>query len=322
MAFRLYAQEGGGARVYMAEGGEFVLIAGGQRTAYRADSLVSGGFSLHTGDIIQTGPETFVEILLSPGGRVLKVAENTSFSYTITGEAQVSLGLSYGRLRIAEGETGFGGQEVFIRSESAEVAFRGGDMGVDYIAWIARGNAPAKPLLRVYVFSGSADVFPLVRGSPADQPETTVPRFQVNALEEFTIELTAPLSYVERKPLGGDIAVYWNRHASAAFPLLSPEQPVPPSEAVSAGETPAPAQTWGVSPGDNPFIRSNTVKNGFLIAGLSLFLTGAVLEGLAGNMDNQDLYRYTGYGVLGLGALCFGAALFINPELPVSNAAE
>jgi hypothetical protein len=326
--FRSYGQEGG-ARVYGAGGGEFVLAAGGQRTVYRAGDLGPEGLSLHTGDIIQTGPEAFVEILLNPGGRVLRAAENTSFSYTVTGEARVSLGLSYGRLRLADGKGGFGGEEIFIRSGTAEAVFRGGDIGVDYIARTARDQVPAEPVLRVYACSGSADLLPLVRGSPADRPESTVPRFQVNAREELAVEIAAPLSYIERKPLSGDIIAYWDRHGSAAFSLLAPEEPAPPPEAVSGGP-PAPAgETWTMPPGDNPYIKSNSVKNGFLVAGLSLSLVGAVLEGVAqwdwwytGNADDRNLYRYTGYGFFGLGILCFGAALFINPKLPVSNAAE
>jgi hypothetical protein len=328
MGFRLYGQEGG-AQVYVAEGSEFALIAGGQRTVYRADNLGPGGFTLHAGDIIQTGPESFVEILLNPGGRVLTAAENTSFSYNITDGARVSLGLSYGRLRLRDGKGGSGGQDVFIRSGTAEAVFHGGDIGVDYIVQTARGQSPGEPVLRAYAFSGSVDVIPLVRGSPADHMAAAVPRFQVNAPEELTIEIAAPLSYVERKPLGGDIIAYWGRYRPAVFPFLSPEEPVPPSEAVSTAETPVPAgQTWTLPPGGNPYIRSNTAKNTLLIAGLSMSFIGAILEGIAqpdwniGTTDSRNLNRYTGYGFFGLGALCFGVALFINPKLPVSNAAD
>jgi hypothetical protein len=331
IGFRSYAQEGGGARVYAAEGGEFVLTAGGQRTVYGAESLGPGGFSLHNGDVIQTGPESFVEILLNSGERVLKIAENTFFSYNVTGEGAVSLGLSYGRLRLADGKSGIGGTEVFIRSGTAEAVFRGGDIGVDYIVRTARERTSPEPVLRVYVFSGSAGLIPLVWNSPADHREITVPRFQVNALEEVSVEITASLSYIERKPLNRDIIVYWDRHTSAAFSPLSPEDPAPSSEALSAGETqvqPPAGQTWAMSPEYNPFIKSAAAKNSLLIAGLSLSFIGAGLEGAAqsswntGNTNNQNLNRYTGYGFLGLGALCFVAALFVHPVLPVPNAAE
>jgi hypothetical protein len=324
--FRSYAQEGGGARVYAAEGGEFVLTAGGQRTVYGADSPGSGGFSLHNGDLIQTGPGSFVEILLSPGGSVLKVAENTSFSYTAAEESGVSLGLSYGRLRLSDGRSGSGGQEVFIRSGTAEVVFRSGDMGVDFIIQTAREYAPGEPVLRAYVFSGSAAIIPLIQSPPANRVESFVPRFQINGPEEVSFGMTASLAYMERKPLSGDIIAYWDRHGSAAFPLLTPEEPA--LDTVSPGERPVPAaQTWN-TPDRNPFIKSNAAKNSFLIAGLSLSFIGAALEETAqsywnaGNTNNRDLNRYTGYGFLGLGALCFGAALFFNPHLPVLNAAE
>jgi hypothetical protein len=122
---------------------------------------------------------------------------------------------------------------------------------------------------------------------------------------------------------------YWDRHSSAAFSPLFPEERVPFSEALSAGESPAPAAQNRTIPSDyNPFIKSVAAKNSLLIAGLSLSLIGMSLEGVGqsrwntGNTDNRNLNRYTGYGFLGLGALCFGAALFIRPALPVSNAAE
>jgi hypothetical protein len=333
LVFQSYAQEGGDARIYHAEGGEFILAAGGQRTVYQPASLGEGGFSLHNGDIIQTGPESFVEIRLSPGGKVIRIAENTFLSYNRTNGEGISLGLSYGRLRLSDGKGGFGGGEVFIRSGTAEVVFQNGDIGVDYTVQPAGENPRQSPVLRVYVFSGAAALIPLIREPLRDYTGTApeVARFQINEAEEAAVENSPSLSYVERKPLNKDITAYWDGHPSAAFPLFSQAEPLPPSEIFSVPESPVQAPAggnWTITPGYNPFIRSNAAKNSCVIAGFSVSLIGAVLQGLAqsdwnsNNAANRDMNRYAGYGFLGAGALFFSAALFINPKLPGSDASK
>jgi hypothetical protein len=335
LTFQSPAQDWGEAQVYFAEGGDFVLTAGGQRISYRPDSIGEGGFSLHNGDIVQTGPGSFVEIRLTPGGKVIRIAENTFISYNKTEGEGVSLGLSYGRLRLSDGKNSLGGGEIFVRSGTAEVAFHNGDISVDYTVQPAGETRRQAPVLRVYVFSGTADLIPLIRGSLGDYTGITpeIPRFKVNEREELAIEISSSLSYVERKPLNKDIAAYWDRYTSAAFSPLAPapEEPAAPSEAAALPETPAQVPAGRdriISPDYNPFVKANAAKNGFIVAGFSLSLIGASLQGLAysdwnsGNQDNRNLNAYTGYGFLGLGILCFGAALITNPQLPVSDASK
>jgi hypothetical protein len=331
--FQSHAQVWGEAQVYFAEGGEFVLAAGGQRTVYRPDSLGEGGFSLHNGDIIQTGSGSFVDIRLTPSGKVIRVAENTVLSYNRTEGEGVSLGLSYGRLRLSDGWGGSGGRDILIQPGAAEVIFRNGDIGVDYTIQTGKDNSSREPVLRVYVFSGAADLLPRVRNSVTDPMgnASAVPRFQVNEGEVVSLESTAALSYVERKSLNTDIISYWDRHTSAAFPLLAQAEPDLPPQTVSPPETqvqdPA-GRTRNMAPDYQSLMKTNAAKNGFIVGGFSLSLIGAGLQAVAyshwntDNPYNRNLNIYTGYGFLGLGVLSFGAALLANPQWPVSDAAE
>jgi hypothetical protein len=331
LSFRSYAQDREDARIYFAEGGEFILSAGEQRTSYGPGSLGDGGFILHTGDIIQTGPGSFVEIHLGLGGKVIRIAENTFLSYNRTSDEGVSLELSYGRLRLSDDKNGSPGAGVFIQSGTAEVVFHTGDISVDYTIRPLGENSRQAPVLRVSVFSGAAEFIPLIRASRVDYPGIVpeIPRFHIAGPEEAAVEIAPSLSYVERKPLSKEIIAYWDHYASAVFLPPSPALEELSLGAASLSETRAQipdGQNGNMFSDYNLFIKKNTVKNSFIVAGLSLSLVGAVLETLAysewnlGDQRNRDISAYTGHGFLGLGILSFGAALFINPKLPVSDA--
>jgi hypothetical protein len=204
---------------------------------------------------------------------------------------------------------------------------RGGDLGIDYTIQPSGGTVSREPVLRLSVFSGSAALIPLARVSPAGQTGAAAgaPRFQVNESEEMVLDLTAPLSYIERKALTGDIINYWSRYSSAAFPPLfqSPPEEVIDEEALAQ----APANPV-ILPDYSPLKKRNAVKNSFLISGISLSLIGTVLQGVAqgswnsDNPDNRDLNMYAGYSFIGLGFVNLCVALLINPKLPVSDAAK
>jgi hypothetical protein len=322
-----FAQEGGEARIYFAEGGDFVLAAAGQRTVYPPASIGTDGFPLHEGDILQTGPGSFVEIRLISPGMVLKVAENTSFSYH-TGENGVSLGLSYGRIMLSTGGNGASNTPVTIRPGNSEIVFQQGDMGVDYIIQAGWEISRKEPLLRVYVFSGFADLIPHAKTSPAEGKETEErgPVFPVQEREMVSLETQNAFSYVERKSLDQTMINYWNRHKPAGALFLSPDLP---DSALAAEPAVPPEQRRVITipPDYNPFFRTNTIKNGFIFAGAVLSLMGAGMESLAWykDFDNRDIngiLMNTGYGFFGLGLLSLGAALFISPKVPAADGAE
>jgi hypothetical protein len=309
-AFPVLAQEGPEARVYSAEGGEFVLADRGRRTVYRPETLDPEGFMLHNGDIIQTGPETFVEIRLLPRNMIIRTAENTTIIYR-TGDAGVSLELEYGRLRLLEREGS--GEPVAVRAGASEFVFRSGDAGIDYMVLAAETAFRREPLLRAYVFSGAADLVPRTKSSPADEAV-----FSIRPMEMAVLETNNSLPYIERGPLDQDIIGYWERRKPPSFP--------PPEPAAALAEEAA-SREYAPSalPGRQAFVRANRIKNGFIIGGVTLFAVGAGMEGLArrinsGNPGTADILAYTGYGFFGLGLFALGTALFF--PLPESDGSD
>jgi hypothetical protein len=329
LIFPSYAQEGEDARVYAAGGSDFVLAAGGHRTVYRPDSLENGGFSLHDGDILQTDRGGFVEIRLTPRDIIVRIAESTSLSYH-AGETGMSLGLSYGRILITGSEGQLWGEPVFIRPGTAEVIFREGIIGVDYTIQPEDADTRREPALRVYALSGAADLVPRAENSPAgrDRGSAGGAVFPVNSREMVSLETMSSLSYIERKPLDPEIIHYWNRFLSAGGLPLSPDSPSANIPVAEGSPLPRRSERVPVIPPDyEPFFRTNTIKNTFLVAGISLTLIGAGLQGFAryGNWNNPDgnsILTYAGYGSLGLGVLSLGTALVINPKLPAADGAE
>lgn len=87
--------------IVFSDGGGFEIVRDGQKRYY--DPLVDyvEGTELHFGDYINTYEHAFLEILLEPGDRIIKVSEQTSFSIPKGSSAEDvgSLRLTYGRVR-------------------------------------------------------------------------------------------------------------------------------------------------------------------------------------------------------------------------------
>ncbi|MDR2134069.1 MAG: hypothetical protein LBP27_03090 [Treponema sp.] len=80
------------------------------------------------------------------------------------------------------------------------------------------------------------------------------------------------------------------------------------------------------NPDYSPLVKVNRIKNAFIITGSALVLSGIVVQTLGvyrvNNMDDRtaDILQYCRYAPLGLGMLFLGAAVLINPEIPIINA--
>jgi hypothetical protein len=331
--FPVLGQEDRDAWVYFAEGGDFILANGGRRTVYRPETLGPGGCMLHEGDILQTGPGTFVEIFLSSRGLILKAAENTTVTYH-RAKNGISLELDYGRVLLTGGEGEESpGERVFIHTGAADMLFQQGIMGVDYMVLAEDALFQREPVFRGYVFSGAADLISHANVAPPDRSAEAERAFPVNAMEMTAMEKNNGLSYIERKPLSQDIINYWNRHKPVGLSSVSPDSaPVDPA-AVPVAELAAEAEPQKrrpvlfVPPDYDPFFRANKIKNGLIAGGITFSLLGTGMEALAwyrdfGSGKTSDILMYTGYGVFGLGILSLGTALFINPRLPESNGSK
>jgi hypothetical protein len=321
------------ARIYYAEGTEFVLTAGNQRNIYPVGSLGAEGFNLNNADLIQTGAGTLLEIQLIPGGTVIKVAENTSLIYNGSDEGgrYVSLGLIYGRVRVIN-DAGEGRKNLMIRAGNTAVNLEKGDWGLDFLVLrgtaslgSGSGDSPAainRPVLRIHGFSGSAALLPL--GPEGALGTSEFSSVQVHAGESLSFEAAGTLSFLERKPLEQDILNYWKVHSFAgSAPLTIPgTAQLPEDTSLRGGELNVDEERFNYSPPDyTPFVKAVQGKNGAIAAGLLFTAAGAALGGYAfWSPDISGPYarnlQLASFASLGQGLITLLAALFSNPPLP------
>jgi hypothetical protein len=266
--------------------------------------------------MIQTGADSYVEIQLIPGETLIKVAENTSIVYNGMGMggASASFSLLYGRIRVIRG-AGEGNRDLTVQSGNGAVYVREGDFGLDYIlrpGLSITGSGIGRPLLRIYGFSGTADLIPLpVReenGTPAQTGGGERARIRVSEGEALAMEvLLSGLSFTERKPLDRDIIDYWLDHNFNGIPPLNM-----PKTALSFFFDPLPAQDHQIvyePPDYSAFIKANRIRNGGIAAGLLFSSIGIGFQGYAyyrrisGSSASTDSLIYAGYANLGLGFL-------------------
>ncbi len=86
------------AIVVFAEGSEFSLFRNGIYTSLGAQDDKLLGLGLFSGDFIQTGTGTRLEIQFLPGTSRFDVAENTSFLIVVNGD-EIGINLTYGRIK-------------------------------------------------------------------------------------------------------------------------------------------------------------------------------------------------------------------------------
>jgi hypothetical protein len=169
-------QKGIGVIIY-ADGEEVTVYRGNALKSYSVNAGTVFGLRLENGDLVQTGPGTFIEIQLLPSQSILKVAENTSFRLTGLHTAVGStMDIIYGRIR-AKIDPVLGQEGFSIRGKTAVAAVRGTDFGYDVVAIPGIGQEPSS---QIYCFDGTVSVLPF-------QPEDWGPKTnsQVFNLSEF-----------------------------------------------------------------------------------------------------------------------------------------
>jgi hypothetical protein len=333
----IFAQEssgdGFGARVYHAEGADFILTAGEQRYIHRPGSLGEAGLVLNSRDMIQTGADSFVEIQLTPGGTVIKAAENTSFVFNGPGRdgASVSFTLLYGRIRVVRGP-GEGNRDVMVQAPNAAVFIRRGDIGLDYIlrpGLSLTGSGVTTPLLRTFGFSGAADLVPLVIGERNGGAAGGEAAFiRVSEGETLALEVFSGFSFTERKALERDIVEYWIRNDFKGTPPLKIPDTLPALASHRPQEPSEPAnQIQYTLPDYGAIKKLRQVKNGGIAAGILFSIVGIGIQGFgayqrrAGNHDSARLLIDAGYGPLGLGIVTLMMTLAANPSNPAEYGA-
>jgi len=342
-------QEGSSARIYHAEGVDFSLSLGGERTIFPAEAA-GGGVNLERSGIVSTGAGTFLEIQLVPSGTVIKLSENTSLIYNgIDGNGKFAdLGLLYGRIRLVTGSGtnsagtySAGMYSVVIRCEGISARIKQGDFGLDYILDPGNRNPSPRPLFRLYAFRGGAEVFSYGQGgSPVSFGGAR--SLTVEGGGCLSLDVSPSYTYAERKPLGRDISDYWRLHNFAGYPPLSlPDTAI---AAASEGSSPGSAGETGPGNANSPSTvrspgtaeaavpdqlagtvreqgstKSNPNKQAALITGLILTASSLAVQGfcysqLGTSNDARARSYYTAaYVPLGVGLASILAGILFNP---------
>lgn len=302
-------QAAGNALIYHVEGEDFALTLRGEQTIYTAEAVRKERVELKPSGIVNTGAGTFLEIQLIPSGTVLKLSENTSLVYNGIDESGsfVDLGILYGRIRVVTGA-----QSVVIRGGGVSARVWEGDFAADYIlepGW----NSASQPQLRLYMFRGSAEVFPYGKGSS------------------------------ERKPTDGNIVAYWNNHKFAGTPpapmpdtviaMVQGKSLADIAGGASSVETDllqVSASVAKLTPDESSTNRleasvmsRNRGKTVIMSVGLGLILSTVTVQAIS--YYSYDLFSdhtaravHTGaYGALGLGLFLSLIGIVYNPLSPV-----
>jgi len=217
------AQPGESAMIYHLAGKDFTLTLHGEQTVISRE-MVGSGIDLERTGTVHTGPGTFLEIQLIPSGTVIKLSENTSLIYNGFDENGkfTDLGLLYGRVLAVTGNTEFsaGVRSLVIRSGGITTRIEDADVGVDY--FLESGNTSLRPLNRVYVFRGRAEIFPYGR-SGTSAYFGGAPSLALDVRECLSLDISPSYTFSEKTAISRDIVNYWGVHYIAG----SPPQPLP-----------------------------------------------------------------------------------------------
>ncbi|MDR1231387.1 MAG: FecR domain-containing protein [Spirochaetaceae bacterium] len=216
----------------------FVIASNGRQQTYQTGTIPVNGLELQNSDMIQTGPNNYVEIQLDPSGAIVKLAENTSVIFNDLGSTNRSamLSLLYGRMRIVNSSNG---GAVTIQIGNASVEFARGDLALEFA--VIPGAASTQPQLQVSTLSGTIQVS---SGTMANAAKITCYEH-----ETVTFEVTSRLTMLSRQSLNQETVAYWSRNAfrqagmspqSTYLAQGGGQSPLPAIGAYPAGINPAP----------------------------------------------------------------------------------
>lgn len=206
------------ASITYAEGSSFILVRNGKTATWSVSSDAVFGMEIMPGDIIQTGPATFLELFIAPISASIQIAENTSFRCDADASGKKSTGeLYYGRVRAKVAKLS-GSSSYRISSPSLVAGVRGTDFGCDVIAvrpakdasgTASSAMAALSPILhRVFCFEGSVLV--------AEAQGSTLNTVLINKNEMVEKIVTsdaasvAPADQVlQKKSISAEVDAFW-----------------------------------------------------------------------------------------------------------------
>jgi hypothetical protein len=180
----------------------FVIANNGHQQTYQTGTIPASGLALQNSDMIQTGPNNYVEVQLDPSGAIVKLAENTSVIFNDLGSSKrgAVISILYGRMRIVNSSSN---GTISIQAGTAAVEFSRGDLALDFA--VIPGSSNKQPQFQVSTLSGTAQVV----SSAASPGAAKTPLYEH---ETVTFDVTTRLAVINRQPLNQEIAAYWSRN--------------------------------------------------------------------------------------------------------------
>lgn len=352
MCLCLFAQAAAAQESAAKSFGVVLYAEGDDLTVYRDKVLktyaVAGGtvigLKLMPGDLVQTGPGTFIEIQLAPSKSIIKVAENTSFRITGLGSDKGStIDVVYGRIR-AKVDSLLGAGGFAIRGQTAVAGVRGTEFGYDVIAAPGIGDEPSS---RIYCFSGKIKVATLQAGelnaaaqtAPVDnavldkakafelQPgqmmavydaadDTTRAKIPLDGAED-TLVAAGSRTVVLSKAIKAPIKSYWKKHeiqsgeAETAAALAKAPEAQPESDGNLANLiNPLPSfdPLTAIGPKQYALQRDNDKAAGMVMLGIGL---AADVFGIVAYAYGTDLGMSRADSQM-TGIACMSSGVFLN----------
>jgi hypothetical protein len=225
----LWSQSGGdGVRagsIVFASGGAFDIVREGRKRNYDPAVEYVEDTEIRVGDYINTYADAFLEIVLEPGDRILKISEHTSLKIPMAennGTQTRAVQLAYGRVR-AKVLSLAGGRSFQVRGPSMVAGVRGTDFGYDLLATAgSSGDSGSGSPVRetVYCLEGSVNVI------PRDGEEARLIEAGEMVVRDYSEEKAG--SGLSVLPIEEAITSYWNRNVFVT--LLDAGADAPESE--------------------------------------------------------------------------------------------
>lgn len=309
-----YAQSGGIAQLVSVQGSSFTIISGDQEQQFTAQQLSGKGIFLKSSDIAQTGPGSFMDISILPGGTNIKLAENTSlvFNGPLPGNNSLAVTLVYGRILVKHGKIG---TSIFVQTGASVTEIENGDINVDYTV-LPFVQPPGRPSLLVASLSGTAIL----------SPRATMPELgRIVIKKGDSIFVDSLLNNVERVKTDKALAEYWDKRQFKYPARYEPGIHLDPSSAEKTNEG------YEYNPGDPeesvyivPYKADrldSKVRSAGVVTGLAVMLLGVVAQGAMHFMEstqipkNQaDVIFYAGFAPIGIGTFILIASSSYKPR--------
>jgi len=265
------------ATVAYAEGRQFSVIRAGIPVSYNVDNPEVFGMSIERGDILQTGPGTYLEISIHPVSASVQIAENTSFRCDADESGMNSKGdLYYGRVRAKVGRLS-GSSSYRIRSPALVAGVRGTDFGLAHLlvrspaSDEATEEVPVSSVLnRVFCFDGSVLVAPV---SESDLEHVVLGRGEMieASTSNMPVDSIPPIN-LEKEPVSHEVTEFWKgREFHNDLSLEASDQ-------ITTEIEPLAEEEIQVIEEEKKRERNHTMRLGGSVA---LFLGGSLVAGLA-----------------------------------------